>query len=436
MKFYDREQELAILQKNWEQSSRGSVMTTLIGRRRVGKTSLLLKSVEGKKHLYIYIPKDNEQMLCQRLQRQAEHNLGLHIYGQVTDFGQLFENLMVYGEENNYTLIIDEFQNLLSVNKAIPSMIQDIWDRHKENSHVNLILCGSIYSMMKRIFDNSDEPLYGRRDSAIRLLPFSPSTLKTILKDHNPRYIADDLLCLYMLTGGVAKYVSLLMDAGACDKEKMLDYAIAKDSPLLTEGTEMILSEFGRDYGTYLAIMELIANGKTSQTAIDSIIGKNTGAYLNNLSQEYALISKNIPLLSKPGNRNIRWQINDQFLRYWFRFIHPYQSLIEGQQLGLLRNYIGEHYEEFSGKVLENYFHVMYMASGQYTRIGNWWDRKGQYEIDMVAINEFDKYCVVAEIKRNRNKISMHNLEEKIKCLPHEFSEYSIQTQALSLEDM
>lgn len=436
MKFYDRKQELAILDKNWEQSSHGSVMTTLIGRRRVGKTSLLLKSVEGKKYLYIYVPKDNEQMLCQRVQRQAEHDLGLRIYGQATSFGQLFESMMVYGKENNYTLIIDEFQNLLNVNKAIPSMIQDIWDRYKNHTHVNLILCGSIYSMMKRIFDNSDEPLYGRRDSAMKLLPFSPEALKIILQDYNPKYTPDDLLCLYMLTGGVAKYVSLLMDAGACDKEKMLDYATAKDSPLLTEGTEIILSEFGRDYGTYLAIMELIANGKTSQVAIDSVIGKNTGAYLNNLSQEYALISKNVPLLSKPGNRNIRWQINDPFLRYWFRFIHPYQSLIEVQQLNLLRKYIGEHYEEFSGKTLESYFHSMYMASGQYTRIGNWWDRKGQHEIDMIAINEFDKYCVIAEIKRNRQKISISELEDKIKRLPHEFSEYCIQTKALSMEDM
>lgn len=436
MKFYDREKELAILQKNWEQSSQGSVMTTLIGRRRVGKTSLLLKSVEGKRYLYIYVPKDNEQMLCLRIQRQAERDLGLNIYGQVTSFGQLFENLIAYGKENNYTLIIDEFQNLLNVNKAIPGMIQDIWDRYKNGTHVNLILCGSIYSMMKRIFDNSDEPLYGRRDSAMRLLPFGPSTLKIILGDYNPNYTPDDLLCLYMLTGGVAKYVSLLMDAGATNKEKMLDYALSNDSPMLTEGTEMLLSEFGRDYGTYFAIMELIANGKTSQTAIDSIIGKNTGAYLNNLSQEYALISKNVPMFSKPGNRNIRWQINDPFLRYWFRFIHPYQNLIESQQLNLLRRYIDEHYDEYTGKTLESYYHSKYMESGQFTRIGNWWDRKGQYEIDMIAINEFDKHCVIAEIKRNRHKISLAELNYKISCLPQIFGEYCIQSCGLSLEDM
>lgn len=68
MRFYDRTEELAILKKNWEQSSERSMMTTLIGRRRTGKTSLLLKSVEGTRYLYLYVSKDNEQMLCKKFQ--------------------------------------------------------------------------------------------------------------------------------------------------------------------------------------------------------------------------------------------------------------------------------------------------------------------------------------------------------------------------------
>ena len=71
MRFYNREDELEILAKNREQSANQSVMTTLIGRRRTGKTSLLLKSVEGTRHLYLYVSKDNEQMLCKKFQEQA-----------------------------------------------------------------------------------------------------------------------------------------------------------------------------------------------------------------------------------------------------------------------------------------------------------------------------------------------------------------------------
>lgn len=436
MRFYNREDELEILAKNREQSANQSVMTTLIGRRRTGKTSLLLKSVEGTRHLYLYVSKDNEQMLCKKFQEQATATLGIQIFGQTSSFGELFEQLMRYGIDNNYTLIIDEFQNFLSINKSIPSSIQDVWDRYKDRARVNLILCGSIYSMMKRIFENGDEPLYGRRDSNMRLLPFSISTLKQILADHNPNYVAEDLLCLYMLTGGVAKYVALLMDAKATTKDKMLRCALAPDSPFLSEGTELLVSEFGRDYGTYFSILQLIAGGMTTQSEIDSIIGKNTGAYLNNLHVDYTFISKNTPILSKPGARNIKWQIDDPFLRFWFRFVYPYQGLIESNRTELLVQHVSDNYAQYTGKTLERLFHERMWQSGQYTRIGNWWDKKGEQEIDMVALNEFDKTCVIAEIKRNPKKLSLSNLETKAATLSSEIKEYSIKYQLLSLEDI
>lgn len=436
MKFYDRTTELQALKKNWQQSVDRSMMTTLIGRRRIGKTALLLKSVENKPFLYLYVSKDNEQVLCRKFQQQAQDALDLQLYGQVETFGSLFKELMRYGEIHHYTLIIDEFQNLLGINAAIPSEIQDIWDRTKDKTHVNLILCGSIYSMMKRIFDHSDQPLFGRRDSHLRLLPFSIETLKGILADHNPEYKPDDLLCLYMLTGGVAKYVALLMDARATTKQKMLNYALLPDSPFLTEGTELLISEFGRDYGTYFSILQLIAGGMTTQSEIDSVIGKNTGAYLNNMNEDYLFISKNTPLLSKPGVRNIRWQIDDCFLRFWFRFVYPYQGLIESNQLSLLKQYVTDNYTQFTGRTLERYFQEKTMQTGKFTKVGNWWDRKGKNEIDMVALNEFDKTCLVAEIKRNKDKISLKDLQDKLFALPAEFSSYQIRMDGLSLEDM
>lgn len=436
MRFYDRTEELAILKKNREQSSGRSMMTTLIGRRRTGKTSLLLKSVEGTRYLYLYVSKDNEQMLCKKFQEQALASLGLQIYGQTLSFADLFTELMRFGIEHHYTLIIDEFQNFLSINKAIPSVIQDIWDRYKDTTRVNLILCGSIYSMMKKIFENGDEPLYGRRDSNMRLLPFSVTTLKQILKDHNHDYMPDDLLCLYMLTGGVAKYVALLMDAKATTKTKMLKYALSADSPFLTEGTELMVSEFGRDYGTYFSILQLIAKGMTTQSEIDSVIGKNTGAYLGNLCEDYTFISRNLPVLSKVGSRNIKWQIDDSFLRFWFRFIYPYQGLIESNQLTLLHQHVSDCYTQFTGKTLERYFHDLYIQTGCYTRIGNWWNRRGECELDMVAINEFDKRAVIAEIKRNSKKLELAELQRKVSYLPSDFSQYQIELKLLSLEDM
>lgn len=356
MKFYDREKEIEILRRNWEKSAEHSLFTVMIGRRRIGKTALLLKTEQEQKMLYLYVSKDNERVLVEKFQKAAEEVLGLHIYGRLETFAQFFEQIMKYGKEHHFTIVFDEFQNFLKVNPAIPSHIQDIWDRYHESTMVNLVTCGSIYSMMHKIFDNDDEPLYGRKDCEIRLKPFRISVIKEILHDYNPNYTAEDLLCLYMLTGGVAKYIALLMDAGATDKESMLKWATALESPFITEGRELVLSEFGKDYANYLSILQLVAGGMTVQNQIDNIIGKNTGTYLKRLEEDYNYVSKLVPMFSKPGCRNLRWSVEDCFLRFWFRFVLPNQSLIETERNDLLLEIVERDYNDYTGLVLEQYF--------------------------------------------------------------------------------
>lgn len=103
----------------------------------------------------------------------------------------------------------------------------------------------------------------------------------------------------------------------------------------------------------------------------------------------------------------------------------------------LLRSNITSNYEGFTGRTLERYFQDKVMETEQFTQVGNWWDRKGQNEIDLIAINEFEHSGIVAEIKRNPHKISMTKLQEKIEVLPQkDFGEYKLQAMAFSLEDM
>lgn len=438
MKFYDREKELGILQTNWEQSTEQGRLTVLVGRRRVGKTTLLTRSaVYGEQPLlYLYVSKDNERVLTEKFQEAAQQALGLQIYGRMDTFAQFFELLLRYGQQNHFTLVLDEFQNFLKVNPAIPSHIHDLWDRYHEKSKVNMVACGSIYNMMHKLFDNEDEPLYGRQDCRLNMLPFRIGILKQILHDHNPKYTPEDLLCLYTLTGGVAKYVAWLMDAKATTKAKMLRWATQAGSPYLSEGTELTMSEFGKDYANYLSILQLIASGMNTQSEIDGAIGKNTGAYLDNLEEYYSYIHRQQPMFSKPNGRNSRWQLDDCFLRFWFRFIQRNQALVEMERNDLLLEIVEKGYEQYTGLVLEQYFRQKWMEEERVTRVGNYWDRKGLNEIDMIALNEIDKTAVVAEIKRQRRKFSPTELAEKVATLNKELGKYTVKQIGLSMEDM
>ena len=438
MRFYDREKELEILQTNWEQTTERGRLTVLIGRRRIGKTTVLRKSADdgGYPMLYLYVSKDNEKVLTGKFQDAAEQALGLQIFGRLETFAQFFEQVLKYGLQHHYTLVFDEFQNFIKVNPAIPSHIQDLWDRYHENVKVNMVACGSIYSMMHEIFDNEDEPLYGRQDCRMNMLPFRISVLKQILHDHNPKYTSEDLLCLYMLTGGVAKYVAWLMNAKATTKAKMLRWVTQAGSPYLSEGTELIISEFGKDYTNYLSILQLVAAGMTKQSEIDGALGKNTGAFLDNLETEYSYIHHKKPIFSKPNGRNSRWQLDDCFLRFWFRFILRNQALVEMERNDLLLEIVERDYERYSGLVLEQYFRQKWMEEERVTLVGNYWDRSGQNEIDMIALNEIDKTAVVAEIKRQRKKFSPAELDEKVATLSKELAKYKVRQIGLSMEDM
>ena len=436
MKFYNRTTELEILGRISEQSAKSACFTAIIGRRRVGKTALLIKSVESKKYLYLFVSRKSEQLLCSQFQNEAQDALGIQIYGQITDFRTLFEQLLIFSTKQTYTLIIDEFQEFERINKSIFSDIQDLWDRYKESSRLNFVVCGSIYSIMKRIFESEKEPLFGRLNSKIILRPFSPATIKEILTDFNPYYTNEDLLCLYLITGGVAKYLTLLMEAGATTKDKMIDFVVRADSPFLSEGKDLLISEFGKDYGIYFSIIQLIAEGKTSQNEIDSIVGKNTGSYLTNLEIEYSLIKKNKPIFSKPESRGIRWTLNDNYLLFWFRFIYSNQQLVELGKNETLNTYIKTNYDQFSGHILERYFRDKMIQEEEFTQIGNYWDKKGENEIDIIALNSMNKTAIIAEVKRNRNKINIATLQDKVKTIKPTLVDYKIEYRGLSLENM
>lgn len=436
IKFYDRKNELSILADSLKQSEEHACFTVMIGRRRIGKTSLLLESAKDSRFIYLFITRKSESLLCAQYQPIIQDTLGISIYGEVKEFSVLFEFIMQHSQKENFTLIIDEFQEFLYINPSIISEIQRIWDKYHTHSKINLIVCGSVYSMMKRIFEDRKEPLYGRLTSKIFLKPFTPSVLKEILGDYSPEYTAEDLLCLYLLTGGVAKYVTLLMEAKAYTKAKMIHYTLSEGSPLLTEGKDMLISEFGKDYTIYFSILSLIAEGKTTQREIDSIINKNTGAYLNNLEEEYSLIRKLKPMFSKPNSRNTRYCIHDNFLRFWFRFVFPNTSLIEMGKAQMLIQHVNERYEQYSGLILEKYFQEYIAETQDITDIGSYWDKNGENEIDLIALNRFEKTALVAEVKRNWKKISIPMLEKKAEVLHKELSEYQISFKGFSIEDM
>lgn len=425
MKFFDRKEQLAQLAEMKKRAYENhSMFTVVTGRRRIGKTTLIDRAMAGEAYLYFFVGKKNEAVLCNEFATEIRSKLGLFVPSGVNTFKDIYTLLMDAGQHQNFTLVIDEFQNFEEVNPSVFSDIQNVWDKYRLHSHVNMIVSGSVYSMMTKIFKNKKEPLFGRDDMTIKLSPFSPSVLKEIMEEYAPGYSNDDLLALYTYTGAVPKYIELLVDAGALSKEKMIRFICTSDSPFIDEGRKLLIQEFGKKYGTYFSILQAISEGYNTQAQITDYLGsKSIGGQLAKLEDTYNLIEKKRPMWANKTSQTVRYEISDVFLRFWFRYIEKNQMMIEIGQYPLLEKVMTDDYSTYSGDTLERYFRAKMIEEMKYRAIGNWWDPKGytdsegnhqQCEIDIVAISADDKEAYIIEVKRNAEKYNPKLMEEKV----------------------
>lgn len=313
MRFYNREKELAKLTEIRQLAfSNHSRMTVITGRRRIGKTKLIMNSCADSPTVYLFVARNNEAELCRLFSATVRESLGQYVPDGIASFVQLFELLLSIGRNIKYNLVVDEIQEFYNINPSIFSGIQDVWDRYKDSTNVNLIASGSIYTLMHLIFLDYKEPLYGRVDNIIRLRPFTTDVLRTIISDHNPSYTNDDLLALFTITGGVPKYIELLMDSGACTVDAMIKRVTEENSIFLEEGTILLAQEFGKKYGNYFAILSAIASGRNTLSLISEAVGNaSLGGVLSRLEDDYELIKKRRPIFSKERSQNVRYEISD-----------------------------------------------------------------------------------------------------------------------------
>lgn len=440
MRFYDRTNELAELQRIKNLSFNDhSRLTVVTGRRRIGKTSLIMRSVEDSPTVYLFVGRKNEATLCAEFIPVIAQSLETFVPNEIRTFRSLFQYLMELAVNRAFNLVIDEFQEFYNINESVYSDMQNLWDQYRRKSRMNLIVSGSIYSLMQKIFQNSKEPLFGRADNIIKLSAFSLTTLKGIIHDHRPDYSNDDLLALYAFTGGVPKYVELFCDNGALSVDEMINFMIRENSPFTDEGKNLLVEEFGKNYATYFSILSAISGGINTQPEIEAALGnKSIGGQIKRLIEDYNIIVRKRPILAKEGSQTVRYEIQDNFIRFWFNYFDRHRSLIEIKNFVGLQAIIKADYPTYSGKMLEEYFKQKFAESFQYRAIGSWWDtRNGQDEIDIVALKLEKKQAVVAEVKRQKKNFKPELLAAKVEHLKRKLlPKYQIEMVCLSLESM
>lgn len=418
MKFVGRQEEMAMLRRWRDASAEEAQFVVITGRRRVGKTALLRNALDDGVIPYVHLPitRQSERMLCRELQLEVEQTLNLGILGMCETFADLFRIIMKASQARRFTVVLDEFQEFERINAAVFSQVAAIWDEYHASSKINLVVCGSINRLMNRIFFDDGEPLYGRNTASFTLKPFKVSLLKQIMSEHNPGYKPADLLALWTVTGGVARYVNMMMGAKALTRKQMVNAIFSPGSSYLPEGRAILAEEFGQDYGIYFTILSAIASGATTTAELKNLLGVDVNGYLTKLEDQYQLVSKKQPIFGKPSGKNCHYQIDDCFFRFWFRFVFKYRGYIELERYDQLREIALRDFDVFSGYALERYFHWKFTETTAYSKMGAWWDRKGAEEIDLVCEDELGGEMAFYEVKCDAARFNAAKLQTKIEA--------------------
>ncbi|MBR1593865.1 MAG: AAA family ATPase [Alloprevotella sp.] len=436
MKFYEREDLLQELRAIQDAAATQAQMTAITGRRRSGRTQLIMKATEGRPTLYFYIARKAESILCYEFQDEMQQRLELPLMGDIHDFRTLLKQIMAASKERTFNVVIDEVQEFNTINQGIYTDLQNIWDRNKDRSHLCLFLLGSDTAPSMRLFDGNHAPLAGRVTNRFCLKPYSSAALRHIMAEHYPEFTAKDLLAFWTFTGGVQGYVEKLVREGAFTADAIIDMVTREDSYFLNEGRSLLVEDFGKEYTIYFSILACIALDITSRSLIEEYIQKEIGGYLTRLETDFHLIRKQTPLFSKSGSKNVRYTLDDNFLRFWFRYIYRNMQLVSTGKLDELREKIRSDFDAYAEKCLLGYYVQQFRECGEFTTIGGWWDHRGENDLDLIGINENTHKAVVARVAYEQTEADLHTLARKTAVLPEVFQGYEVEYRSLGLEGL
>jgi len=295
----------------------------------------------------------------------------------------IFEHLFDAATKRPLVVVLDEFPYLCISHKALPSILQRLWDERGRHSKLCLVLCGSyVYK----------SPLFGRRTGQLLLEPLSFSSLREFF----PRYGAIDRVRVHAVLGGVPAYLAQFSDAASL--ERNIETAVLGTTAPLREEVRFILTEELRDPQRYLSVLEAISFGHTRLNEIAQRTALDRGPASKYLAvlQELRLVEREVPVTEPAPHKSRKgiYRISDPFFRFWFRFVNAHRSeLADRGAHHVLSTHIVPHLELFVGQAFEHTCREIVrdlVQAGRlriaYDRLGRHWDR--EMEVDLVAMRE------------------------------------------------
>lgn len=417
--FIGREKELHALEDFYEKD--GMAMMVIYGRRRIGKSTLIAEFVKDKKVIFYTATKVGKDRNLELFSKQVTELFlpdidDIHFRTIEAVFDFIGKNMA----DEKIVLVIDELPYWAEKDEALLSILQKYMDTVWKDKQLKIILCGSSLSFMEQKVLSEKSPLFGRRDSQIKLDAFDYLDAARFV----PGYSHEEQAICYGITGGVAKYLSMLDSSKSLD-ENIVRLFFRTDGYLYDETRNLITQEFS-DITVVNNIIEQIASGATTVNTIANKIGEKEPTILYHLDKliSVGLVEKKKCITEEKNKKKTQYVLKDHMFKFWYEFIPKATSVIEmGQGELYYQKVVKPVLHSFMGSVFEDmcrYYTLQHGILGEFncflTDVGVWWGtetildengvKKGQpLDIDVVGISEIEKRAVVGECKFKNKKI-------------------------------
>lgn len=400
--FIGRKRELATLDTAYRSGE--SAFIPIYGRRRVGKSELILRFMDGKPGIYFLGKRATAALQVREFLQEAAVILdepllaGLAVTDWRAAVGAVIDR---WRRPEKLVLAFDEFQWTADASPEMPSILQEFWDRRwRPARNVLLILCGSYVGFMEREILGRQSPLFGRRTAQILLRPFGYREAAGF----HPSYSLVDRTKVYFICGGIPLYLRYFSPARSVEMN-LVDNLLSEFAPLFRE-PDFLLREELREVESYYAVLLALAAGCSTNIEIAAQSGiseRSLHYYLQQLI-ELGYLARRHPLTGRrPVPRHVRYALLDPLLRFWFRFVYPNTSFI--LQMGgpkALQDRIRPHLDAYFGSAFEQLCREalphLYAREGVTAafEVGEYWDRRTQ--IDVVGLRD-DGWTDLGECK-------------------------------------
>jgi len=415
--FFNRIRELNDLNRIW--NSGQPQLVVIYGRRRVGKSALLSKWADRKPCFYWTATQTTGERLLgsfsRGLQTFKHPTMELSKEFSYPSWESAINEVADMARQKKMMLIIDELPYLIDADPEIPSLLQKMWDTLFQKSKIIMALTGSRIGMIEKHVLSSKGPLYGRASAVMWLDPLSVQHLHYFL----PRYSQTQLVEVYSIAGGVPLYLKMFDDSISVIEN--IKREIQSTTSILKGEPYFLIHEELKEPLRFVAILEAIGSGKKQLSQISKTTGiekPHLVPYLKIL-ENIKFIKRNVTITENPTkSRKGLYDFSDLFLKFYFRFIAPYQNLLEeGRENSVIKN-IEDQFDSFVGKEgFETLCRqwMIHMANQKKLpfdpeTIGKYWDKS--VEIDIAAVSKKHKAMMIGEAKWTHQKCGLNVLDE------------------------